>query len=202
MKSLISLGWKSEQVQLSVWQTIYSQLTERIGLSRHGLYNENPMLKFSDINSTNRVEINQIIVERWFSTDMVIRGKIVDMTQLDGIVVYKDARIVGLVTYRISDEECEITSLDSFCEGIGIGTELMNKITAVAKNSHCKRIKLITTNDNINAIRFYQKRGFDMVHIYRNALDISRKIKPSIPLIGENGIPLKHEIEFELILNR
>jgi len=160
------------------------------------------MLKFSDINSTNRIEINQIIAERWLSTDMVIRGEIVDMTQLNGIAVYKDARIIGLVTYRIVDEECEITSLDSFCEGIGIGTELINRITVVAKQSHCKRIKLITTNDNINAIKFYQKRGFDMIHIYRNALDISRKIKPSIPFIGEDDIPLKHEIEFELILNR
>ncbi len=53
-------------------------------------------------------------------------------------------------------------------------------------------------NDNINAIRFYQKRGFDMAHLFRNAMDISRKLKPEIPLIGDNSIPLRHEIEFEL----
>lgn len=61
-------------------------------------------------------------------------------------------------------------------------------------------IVLITTNDNINAIRFYQKRGFDMAHLFRNAMDISRKLKPEIPLIGENSIPLRHEIEFELFI--
>ena len=64
----------------------------------------------------------------------------------------------------------------------------------------CKRIVLVTTNDNINAIRFYQKRGFDMVCLYHNAMDVSRKLKPEIPLIGENGIPLRHELEFEMIL--
>ncbi len=69
-----------------------------------------------------------------------------------------------------------------------------------AKEHNMQKIVLITTNDNINAIRFYQRRGFDMAHLYRNMLDISRKLKPEIPLIGENGIPLRHEIEFEMIL--
>lgn len=59
---------------------------------------------------------------------------------------------------------------------------------------------LITTNDNINAIRFYQKRGFDMARLFRNALEASRRLKPEIPLLGENDIPLRHEIEFELLL--
>ena len=63
-----------------------------------------------------------------------------------------------------------------------------------------KRIELITTNDNLNAMRFYQKRGFDMVKLYHNALEISRKLKPSIPEVGEFGIPLRHEIEFEMVI--
>lgn len=60
---------------------------------------------------------------------------------------------------------------------------------------------MITTNDNINALRFYQKRGFDMAGFYYNSLEVSRKLKPEIPLIGENGIPLKHEILFEMLLD-
>lgn len=68
------------------------------------------------------------------------------------------------------------------------------------KERKLQKIILVTTNDNINAIRFYQKTGFDMAHLFRNALDISRKLKPEIPLIGENVIPLRHEIEFELLL--
>jgi len=59
---------------------------------------------------------------------------------------------------------------------------------------------LITTNDNINAIKFYQKRGFDLKAAHINAMDISRKLKPGIPLIGMHNIPIKHELEFEIIL--
>ena len=77
----------------------------------------------------------------------------------------------------------------------------MNEETIVeAKSLGCSRITLITTNDNLPALRFYQKRGFDMVRLYRNAVEHSRKIKPEIPLTGMDGIPLKHEIELEMTL--
>ena len=64
-----------------------------------------------------------------------------------------------------------------------------------------QKIVLITTNDNINEIRFYQKRGFDMANLFRDAVTAARKKKSEIPLIGENSIPLRHEIEFELVLD-
>lgn len=152
------------------------------------------------ISSENRKQINNFIVSHWFSTDMVIRGELVDMTVLDGFVMYEGDSLIGLLTQRICDTECEIVSLDSLVEKQGIGTALVNKAIEAARENHCTKIKLITTNDNINALRFYQKRGFDMVRIYHNALDASRKLKPSIPLIGEFNIPLKHEIEFEMAL--
>lgn len=150
------------------------------------------------VNDQNREMINSFICEHWFSTDMVIRGKIIDMTKVDGIAVLENGGIIGLLTYIIYDKTCEITSFDSLIENIGIGTALINKVLEVAKKSGCGKVIAVTTNDNINAIRFYQKRGFDMAHLYHNALDVSRKLKPSIPLIGENDIPLMHEIEFEI----
>ena len=73
-------------------------------------------------------------------------------------------------------------------------------MTAIATARGCRQLMLITTNDNIHALRFYQRRGFDMARLYRNALQRSRQMKPSIPLIGEDGIPPRHEIEFEMIL--
>ena len=68
------------------------------------------------------------------------------------------------------------------------------------KNKDCKRIWLITTNDNINAIKFYQKCGFVFSAVYCDAIKNSRRIKPEIPLIGNFNIPIRDELEFELIL--
>jgi ribosomal protein S18 acetylase RimI-like enzyme len=157
-------------------------------------------MEIKNISYKNREQINQFIDSQWFSTTMVVRGELVDMTVLDGFVAYENLNIIGLVTYRIKDNECEIMSLDSLKERHGIGTSLVSKVIQIAIKNKCIKVKLISTNDNINAIRFYQKRGFDMVRIYYNSLEIARKIKPSIPMIGEFNIPLKHEIEFEMLL--
>lgn len=157
-------------------------------------------MEYRRITKENRNQINRFIAEQWLSTEMVIRGKIVDMTTVDGLVVYDNDKIVALLTYVVDGDVCEITSLDSLMEGQGIGSSLIDRMLQIAEEYHCTRIRVITTNDNIHALRFYQKRGFDLVCIYRNALDISRQLKPQIPLTGENDIPLRHEIELEYVL--
>lgn len=154
-------------------------------------------MDLAEITAVNRQKVNDFIKINWFSTDMAVRGKLVDMTALDGFVYYEAEEIAGLVTYRIDDAECEIMSLDSVNECLGIGSALVNKVIEKAKQSSCKRVVLITTNDNINAIRFYQKRGFDMVKLYHDSVKASRRLKPSIPQRGEYDIPISHEIEFE-----
>lgn len=78
---------------------------------------------------------------------------------------------------------------------------MINKVIELACRKRISRIRLITTNDNMEAIKFYQKRGFRIIKVYPGAINESRKIKPSIPLTGNNGIPVKDEIELEMELN-
>ncbi len=59
-----------------------------------------------------------------------------------------------------------------------------------------------TTNDNLCALHFYQKRGFRLVTVHRNALDAARQLKPRIPLIGNDQFPLHDEIELEMMLEQ
>ena len=130
-----------------------------------------------------------------------MRGELVDMTRIDGYAMIEKETIMGLITYRIIDRECEIMSLDSLKEKQGIGSSLIHKIKDVAINQKCTTLKLITTNDNTDAIYFYQKRGFDMVAFYYDSIKVSRILKPSIPELGNHDIPLRHEIEFAMNLN-
>ncbi len=91
--------------------------------------------------------------------------------------------------------------MNSLLEGRGIGSALVEAVIKVAVNASCKRIWLITTNDNLTALRFWQKRGFSLVAVHRNAIEESRRLKPEIPLKGEHGIPIKDEIELEMCLS-
>jgi ribosomal protein S18 acetylase RimI-like enzyme len=93
---------------------------------------------------------------------------------------------------------CEIMVLESLHEGIGVGTRLIGRVKGIAKAHGIKKVVVMTTNDNIRAIRFYQKRGFTLRELRPNMLETSRKIKPAIPLMGNEGIPIRDEIEFEI----
>jgi GNAT superfamily N-acetyltransferase len=133
---------------------------------------------------------------------MVISSGVYDCSELDGFAVLNEnGDIIGLVTYIIKDNECEIISLDSILEGKGIGTSLINEVENIALKNNCKLIKVITTNDNLSALRFYQKRGFVLSRIINNAVEKAREIKPEIPLIGNDGIPIRDEIELVKLLS-
>jgi ribosomal protein S18 acetylase RimI-like enzyme len=152
------------------------------------------------LTHTDLPRLRQFWTEHWGGEEMITRGNVYRPEQLEGFVVEEDDEWIGLLTFLINDNECEVTSLDSLREGQGIGSTLIDKAVEEARARHCKRLFLITTNDNLNALGFYQKRGFEIVTIYRGAVNESRKRKPSIPLIGFNNIPLRDEIELEIIL--
>jgi N-acetylglutamate synthase-like GNAT family acetyltransferase len=144
--------------------------------------------------------LRQFWIEHWGSDEMVTRGRVYRPEQLEGFVVEEQGAWLGLLTFAVEDRECEITSLDSLREGTGIGSALIQKTLAEARARGCTRLFLITTNDNLHALGFYQRRGFEIVTVYRGAVNQSRKIKPGIPLVGMNSIPLRDEIELEIAL--
>lgn len=144
--------------------------------------------------------LRQFWVEHWGGEEMITRGNVYRPEQLEGFILEEDQEWMGLLTFVVKDGECEVTSLDSLREGHGIGSGLIDQAIKEARERMCSRLFLITTNDNLNALGFYQKRGFEIVAIHRGAVNESRKRKPSIPLVGHNNIPLRDEIELEMSL--
>jgi len=151
--------------------------------------------------ANDKIQITEILKDAWESTISVSKGKALNASELPGFVAVQDEEIIGLITYHIKDNECEIVTLDSLIEGIGVGTALIMAAKQTAINAGCARLWLITTNDNFEALRFYQTRGFLMVAVHRNAVTEARKkIKPEIPLYGLESIPIRDEIELEMML--
>lgn len=151
-------------------------------------------------STADRMWMREFIVEHWGDEKVVAHGTVMYPAELSGFVAEHNGAILGLVTYQIQADACEITSLDSSDAGMGIGSALLDSVIWAASEAGCDRVWLITTNDNLNALGFYQKRGFRLAMIYPGAVDIARMVKPSIPLVGESGIPIHDEIELELYL--
>ena len=147
----------------------------------------------------DREWVRETLRELWGET-VVSRGAVHNPTALPGFVAEEGGERVGLLTYRIDGADCEVVTIDAFPAGAGGGTALLDAAAAAAREAGCGRVWLITTNDNLRALRFYQRRGFRLVAVHPDALERSRELKPSIPEIGLDGIPLRDELELELTL--
>jgi len=159
------------------------------------------MYSIEPINELYRDFINKQIAENWAGPFVVTRGVLHDTRYHHGFAAQKDGEILGYILYHFENNDCEISVLESLREKQGIGGALVKAVIQAAKAANCKRIWLVTTNDNTNAIRFYQRIGFSLCAVRLNALEESRKLKSQIPLIGNDGIPIVHEFEFEWVLD-
>ena len=127
------------------------------------------------------------------------RGELVDAAALPGFVAEEDGELVGLLTYRREGDDCELVAIVALEPRRGIGTALVEALRDEVAD--CERIWLVTTNDNLEMLRFAQRRGFALSDLRPGAVDDSRRrLKPQIGEIGVHGIPLRDELELELRL--
>lgn len=137
---------------------------------------------------------------RWGSVEVVSRGRLSRPSELPGFVAMLDGQRVGLATYRMDLDECELVTLDAFAPGRGVGAALVDAVADAASDAGCRRMWLITTNDNTPALRFYQRIGMRLAALHRDAVEESRRLKPQISPTGIDGIPIRDELELELLL--
>ncbi len=142
------------------------------------------------------------LVRNWADVAISSLGVWHQADVLPSLIARCDSQRVGLATFTppLAGGACEVITLSSTLENAGVGAMLLDACVAVARSAGCHRVFLTTTNDNLRAIGFYQKRGWRMVAVHRGAMDRARANKPTIPLIGMNKIPLHDEIEFEFLL--
>jgi ribosomal protein S18 acetylase RimI-like enzyme len=177
---------------------------------------DDPMpISIAPVTDADRRWMAQFIRVRWGSSTVVAHGNVYYPHTLPGFVARTNTEdaiadapdeangdgVVGLLTYWLEGDELEIVTIDSLHDARGIGTALVDATKQEAQNRGCRRVWLITTNDNMRALRFYQKRGFTLVAVHRDALERSRALKPEIPFVGQHGIPLRDEIELEYLFS-
>jgi N-acetylglutamate synthase-like GNAT family acetyltransferase len=155
-------------------------------------------ISYRKIISEDKDWIKKFIQKYWGSEQIVVHKTKYYPSILKGFLAESSEEKIGLITYKIENKKCEIVTLNSLKENKGIGSQLVNLVIEEAKEKDCKKVWLITTNDNIKAIYFYQKLGFQLKKVYPNAVEESRRIKPEIPLVNEEGIPIRDELKFQL----
>jgi catechol 2,3-dioxygenase-like lactoylglutathione lyase family enzyme/L-amino acid N-acyltransferase YncA len=138
--------------------------------------------------------------ERWGADEVVGGGRVHRLAELPTLVAEADGEHAGLATYAIDRGDCELVTLDNLTAGGGIGGPLVDAVVEAARAAGARRVWLITTNDNLPALRVYQRHGFTLAALRPGAVDAARARKPQIPLTGHAGIPIRDELELERVL--
>jgi GNAT superfamily N-acetyltransferase len=132
------------------------------------------------------------------SPRVALRGSLYDPLTQPGLVAVEDGSPVGLLTVIEGTQWWEILTLHAAEPGRGIGSLLIEAVSGAARRAGCRRLRVVTTNDNLDALRFYQKAGFRLVELRAGAVEESRRsLKPEIPPTGLHGIPIRDELELE-----
>ncbi len=143
------------------------------------------------------------MVRQWGGDFVISRGRKIYAAELPGFcAVAEGGRLLGLATYEVVSDDCQLVTLHAFEKYRGVGTALVHAVRSVAIAARCRRLWLITTNDNLDALRFYQRRDFKLAALHCDLRQVARRLKPSIPTMGNFGIPIRDEIELEMSLSR
>lgn len=159
-----------------------------------------PSMTIRDLERSDREWVRSFLRQQFGSTKVVSRRVLHQADELPGFVGLYNGEPSALLTYCLQNRELEVVSLHAAIPGRGLGSRLLAAAGKRARDLRCRRLWLITTNDNVPAIEFYKRRGLRLVAVHHGAIAESRKLKPEIPLLGVGGHAIEDEVEFELPL--
>ncbi|MEM7246092.1 MAG: GNAT family N-acetyltransferase [Acidobacteriota bacterium] len=146
--------------------------------------------------------VNEWLRSDWGSSRIVTRGRLHDPMDFPGWVAHRASTPVGVLVYRPLGDAAELLWLQVHERRQGIGRQLVEALQSDGWTRRWSRIWAITTEDNRDALEFYRAMDFECVARHEGALDVARRLKPSIPEVGSHGKPLHDELELAVELTR
>lgn len=149
---------------------------------------------------TDRHALEEMLRLRWSDGTIFVRGRLLNPQDVEAFGAYIDNRLHGVVTWRVEDGTLYMLTLNNITDRRGVGGVLMDTMVDMGRKKGFPFMRALLTNDNVAGLRFYQRRGFRIVAAHPGVIDMMRQLKPSIPPMGMHGIPLRDEIELEIVL--
>jgi GNAT superfamily N-acetyltransferase len=158
-------------------------------------------LQVRELRDDERGWAARALREAWGSETIVYgSGRERRPTELPALVADADGERAGLATYVVDDDEAELVTLNAFTVGAGVGGALVEAVADAVRAAGCTRLRVTTTNDNLPALRLYQRHAFVLAALHAGAVELARKRKPDIGSIGHAGIPIRDELELQRVL--
>jgi ribosomal protein S18 acetylase RimI-like enzyme len=153
-------------------------------------------LEVREVADHERGWLRDALAARWGGEEVLGRGRAWRPADLPTLMAIDEAGArVGMATYEVAGELAELVTIDALEPGVGAGRALLDAVAVAAREAGARRLRVMTTNDNLTALRIYQRAGFRLTELRPGAVDVARERKPSIPAAGADGIPIRDEID-------
>jgi ribosomal protein S18 acetylase RimI-like enzyme len=149
---------------------------------------------------TDRAALEEMLRLRWSDGTIFVRGRLLGPEDVEAFGAYLDNQLQGVVTWRVEEGTLYMLTMNNITDQRGVSVALLNRMLQLGRERKFAFMRALLTNDNYKGLRFYQKRGFRIVAVHPGVVDMMRQMKPSIPLTGVDGIPMRDEIELEVVL--
>ncbi len=149
---------------------------------------------------TDRKALTELLRLRWSDGTVSVRGKLIGIDDVEALGVYENGRLQGIATWLVEGGTLYLATMNNVTDRRGVSTALLDAMIALGREKRFPVLRALISNDNTKAIRFYQRRGFRIVAAHIGIIDMMRRLKPSIPEKGIDGIPMRDEIELEMVL--
>jgi GNAT superfamily N-acetyltransferase len=149
---------------------------------------------------TDRKALTELLRLRWSDGTVSVRGKLIGVGDVEAVGAYENDRLQGIATWLVEEGTLYLATMNNITDRRGVSTALLDAKIALGREKGFPVLRALISNDNTKALRFYQRRGFRIVAVHIGIVDMMRRLKPAIPEKGVDGIPMRDEIELEMVL--
>lgn len=156
---------------------------------------EMPPVLVREATDADRAAARELFEQDFGRTKIVAFGEVMDIDAMPALVAVRYTDPSGALAYRLLGDALHIVALatDPMWQRSGVGAYLVAEAELLARRLNLSRLVVSTTNDNLPALYFYQRRGYRLTDIVpNNVIAHTHQEQP-----GFAGIPVRDEIRLE-----
>jgi len=124
-----------------------------------------PPVFVREANDADRRAARELFQRDFGRTRIIAFGEVMDIDQMPALVALMHREPSGALAYRLLGDALHIVALatDPMWQRSGVGSHLVAEAELLARRLALSRLLVATTNDNLPALYFYQRRGFRLI---------------------------------------
>ncbi len=157
-----------------------------------------PPVLVREATDSDRAAARELFTRDFGRTKIVAYSEVMDIDQMPALVAVRYEEPSGALAYRLHGDALHIVALatDPMWQRSGVGGHLVAEAELLARRLNLRRLVVSTTNDNLPALYFYQRRGYRMTDFVPNSIIMHTGQEVS----GFAGILVRDEIRLEKTL--